>query len=294
MGFLYCLASLIVLLTSCNSSKSNVLKAEAPFVKAKGDSTQTKEIYYPQGKTLIERFSTPEHFERVHLDTSSFGYYLRNLSVKPDSTNVHYYNGKIKSNRVWAAIINMDIGNSDLQQCADAVMRLRSEYLWYINKKDKIHFNFTNGFLVEYAKWKAGYRVKIKGNTTSWYQATGIDTTYKTFRKYMDLVFTYAGTLSLSRELKSIPLDEIQPGDVFIHGGSPGHAVIVVDMAQTENGNEKIFMIAQSYMPAQDIHILKNFNNLDISPWYKLSEIKDKFYTPEWTFDSNELMRFND
>ncbi len=50
-------------------------------------------------------------------------------------------------------------------------------------------------------------------------------------------------------------------------------------------------MIAQSYMPAQDIHVLKNLNNPEISPWYD-SNFGDKLYTPEWTFDKSQLMRF--
>jgi hypothetical protein len=50
----------------------------------------------------------------------------------------------------------MEIGNKDLHQCADAVMRLRAEYLWNEERYDKIHFNFTNGFRVDYTKWIEG------------------------------------------------------------------------------------------------------------------------------------------
>lgn len=35
------------------------------------------------------------------------------------------------------------------------------------------------------------------------------------------------------------------------------HAAIVMDVAENAEG-EKIFMLAQSYMPAQDIHLLVN------------------------------------
>jgi len=107
----------------------------------------------------------------------------------------------------------------------------------------------------------------------------------------MEQVFYYAGTLSLSKELKPVLIEDIQPGDVFIKGGSPGHAVIVVDVAVNTTTKKRIFMVAQSYMPAQDIHILKNFEHADISPWYDES-ITDKIYTPEWTFSKNELKRF--
>jgi hypothetical protein len=66
-----------------------------------------------------------------------------------------------------------------------------------------------------------------------------------------------------------------------------------MDIAVNKAG-EKVFLLSQSYMPAQDIHVLKNLNNLDISPWYKVKDIKDVLETPEYTFESNNLMRFKD
>jgi len=50
-------------------------------------------------------------------------------------------------------------------------------------------------------------------------------------------------------------------------------------------------MIAQSYMPAQDIHILKNFTELNISPWYSV-EFGDSLITPQWDFYATDLKRF--
>ena len=76
-------------------------------------------------------------------------------------------------------------------------------------------------------------------------------------------------------------------GDVFILGGSPGHAVIVVDLARNKNG-EKVFMLAQSYMPAQETQILRNPSDAFISPWYR-AESQSKLHTPEWTFKIDEL-----
>jgi hypothetical protein len=63
-------------------------------------------------------------------------------------------------------------------------------------------------------------------------------------------------------------------------------------MAVNPKTNKKVFMIAQSYMPAQDIHILINANKLSVSPWYELDETATEIETPEWTFDKNQLKRF--
>jgi len=51
------------------------------------------------------------------------------------------------------------------------------------------------------------------------------------------------------------PYSTIEPGDVMIRAGSPGHAMLVVDVAEDERGR-RIYLLAQSYMPAQDIHIV--------------------------------------
>ena len=245
----------------------------------------------PSGKTIAERFTVTTGFIRVVSVKNSFGEYLQNIPLKPNGTLVHLYNGQEKANRVATAVLNVDVGTKDLQQCADAVMRLRAEYLYQSKQYDKLHFNFTNGFKADYAKWRTGYRIAVKGNTVSWVKSNKESISYESFREYMNMVFTYAGTASLCKELKLIAQKDMQIGDVLILGGSPGHAVIVVDMAVNTKTNKKLFMVAQSYMPAQDIHILINKNNLAISPWYELDPNAEQINTPEWDFFGNEQLK---
>ena len=108
----------------------------------------------------------------------------------------------------------------------------------------------------------------------------------------MDYIFSYANTSSLKDELHKVENpEEIQIGDVFIQKGRPyGHAITVMDIAKNSKG-EIIFLLSQSYMPAQDIHILINPNDRKLSPWYKLDKSKI-LKTPEWTFEFSDLMRF--
>ncbi len=250
-----------------------------------------KNLIKEDGITISERIKTPQGFNRIKVENNSFSNYLRNLPLKPHETKVKYYNGVIKPNFwVYSAVIDIDVGGRDLQQCADAVMRLRGEFLYSTNQFDKIHFNFTNGFRVDYSEWMKGKRIVVEGNKTYWKEKTTPLNSYKSFRKYMNIIFSYAGTISLSKEMIPVNINDIRIGDVFIQGGSPGHAVIVVDLAKDSNGN-KIFLLAQSYMPAQDIHILKNPNNKDISPWYS-TNFGETLKTPEWDFKKNDLKRF--
>ena len=228
----------------------------------------------------------------VRHETDSYGTYLRNLPLKRPGSPVMLYNGVEKGYQDGAyAVIDMEIGNSDLQQCADAVMRLRAEYLWHSKQYDKIHFNFTNGMRVDYSKWAQGYRIKVSGNNTSWYKASSEDYGYITFRKYMDQIFMYAGTASLSKELIPVDPSDIRVGDIFIIGGHPGHAMVIVDMAEDKFGNKAI-LVAQSYMPAQSIHIVTNLNNRQTSPWYIINSNTRSLSFPEFHFSINQIKRF--
>lgn len=98
------------------------------------------------------------------------------------------------------------------------------------------------------------------------------------------------GSASLSKQLKSVSFNTIQPGDVLIRGGFPGHVVIVMDVAVNKEG-KKIFMLAQSYMPAQDIHVLVNPTSKILSPWYEANGAT-MIVTPEYVFTNRELKRW--
>ena len=249
---------------------------------------EQKGIIDPNGSTVQTRFNTPPGFERKHFNSNSFEAYLRNLPLKPNGTRVKYFNGEIKNLEVADAVIDMDVGDKDLQQCADAIMRLRGEYFYSQKAYDKISFNLTNGFKTDYSEWIKGNRMVVSGNKTSWRKSAEPSNTYKDFRNYMNLIFNYAGSLSLSKSLFNRNICDISIGDVFIIGGSPGHAIIIIDVAENKTG-EKVFMLAQSYMPAQDIEILKNTGDENSSPWYYSVNITKDLITPQWNFTIDQL-----
>lgn len=258
---------------------------------------------YPWKKTysiknkLINRIHPPHGYKRIPLVQGSFADWLRHLPLKDGHPDVYLYNGTKKANQqAQHAVVDIDVGDRDLQQCADAIMRLRGEYFYATHQQARIKFHFTNGFLCDFIKWSEGYRPRVEGNTVTWRKSVLPGGIYPSFRKYMETIFAYCGSQSLSEELTSKDILDIYPGDVFIHGGFPGHAVIVLDVAQHEHTGEKIFLLAQSYMPAQDIHILKNPNHRKLSPWYSTVTglMNDELRTPEWTFKVTELKTFND
>jgi len=245
------------------------------------------------GETLVERFKTPKGYGRVALSKGTFGNYLRNFPLKNANAKVKLYDGSDKPNQeAHVAVLDIDVGSYDLQQCADAVMRLRAEYLFNSNQKEEISFNFTNGFKADFRTWSKGNKILVSGNNVSWTPEPSSNSSYASFRKYMKMVFIYAGTASLEKELHPKNLSSIQVGDVLIRGGYPGHAVIVMDVAKSKTSGDKIFMLAQSYMPAQDVHVLKNPSNANLSPWYAVTECEEAVKTPEWTFNKKLIKSF--
>ena len=240
---------------------------------------------------IVTRFAVPAGYTRVHATPNSFAAWLRNLPLLPPGSPVVLHQGDRKDRQdVHAAVLDVSVGAKDLQQCADAVMRLRAEYLFAQGRLNEIQFNFTNGFKAEFRRWKNGERIKVVGNQCSWSASARPDSSHATLLAYLDRVFMYAGTLSLSKELRPAEGSKIEPGDVFIQGGSPGHAVIVVDVAMTKEGR-RAFLLAQSYMPAQSIHILKNLHRPASGAWFE-EGVADKLYTPEWTFNWNDRKRW--
>ena len=247
----------------------------------------------PEGKTLIERFIPPPGYLRPAVDSNSFAFFLQNLPLKPQGSEVSYFDGTTKPAKgVYLAVVDYDLSSRDLQQCADAIIRLRAEYLYLQGHYEQIRFNFTSGDTARFTNFAEGFRPVVLNNKVSWSKKQNPDYSYSGLRNYLEVVYQYAGTYSLEKEMTPLANPgDMKIGDVFIQGGFPGHGVVVADMAENENTGEKIFILVQSYMPAQDIQVLVNPQNENLSPWYRLAPEED-LSTPEWQFNYSQLRRF--
>jgi len=281
-----------------NFAATSILPSKRPAQSVSDKSTHNTYSWlsqFPPENALVNRISAPSNYQRMKVAKNSFGDWLRHLPLKPEGTKVMLHNGGMKHNQnAHSAVIDIDTGTRDLQQCADAIMRLKAEYHFGLEQFEQIHFNYTSGDKVSFDDWRYGKKPQVSGNNVTFSSRTNVsDNSYENFKRYMLSIFYYAGTYSLEKEMRSVPINDMQIGDVFIQGGFPGHAVVVVDMAADATTGEKLFMLAQSYMPAQDMHILKNPTNRNLSPWYSIN-FKGSLYTPEWTFEQSDLHRFRD
>jgi hypothetical protein len=246
-------------------------------------------------RTIKTSIPPPEGYVRLKPDSGSFGDWLQNLPLLPEGSMVKWWNGKAKrSQRHHAAVIDIDFLGGHLQQCADAIIRLRAEYLWQTRQKNRIAFAYTCCRQpIAWSQWREGWRPVLgKRNGRDSFtmkKKAKADASYQQFRRYLKNIMIYAGTLSLSRDLEKIKHTEAGIGDIFVEGGSPGHAVIIVDMAINAEG-KKLMLLAQSYTPAESPNILKS-GQPGLSPWFEV-DFRGKLFTPEWTFKKADARRF--
>ena len=191
-----------------------------------------------EGLTIKERVIIPKGFTRDSLSVKGFKEYVRNYKLKSFGSKVINYDGNpYFFQQGHIGVLDINVPSNGLQQCADALIRIRSEYLWDINQKNKIGFNFTSGHYCSWTKYAQGYRPKINGNKVEFKKTSRKDDSKVNFHTYLNLIYNYSGTLSLYHELPKInSVDSLQIGDMLILGGSPGHVVMIADKIKNEAG----------------------------------------------------------
>jgi hypothetical protein len=177
----------------------------------------------------------------------------------------------------------MNVGFGDIQQCADSILRLYSEFLWASKQTEDWTIHFTSGDPSSWSAWKKGQRFEVDGGKVKTVQTSQEDGSYEQYQKWMHHAFIYAGTRSLHLDATKVPVgDAIQPGDFFVSPGSPGHAVLVMDMAVAPD-RKPLALLGQGFMPAQDFHVLVDEGDHVVQGWFELPLQKDEFLNnPSW------------
>lgn len=149
----------------------------------------------------IGQVHLPDGYIRLPYAKGSFGYWLREQALKRIKT-VYLYNGTLKKNQAAQyAVLDLPRSTTDLQQCADVVMRLRAEYLFAQKRYSDIRFT------------------DYEGRSYAWINSSD----RSVFEKYMANVFGWCGSASLEKQLQPVHwFTDIEAGDVLIRGGFPG------------------------------------------------------------------------
>lgn len=235
---------------------------------------------------LDERFrSPPLGFVRSAAPRGSFAAFLRSLPLLPEGSPVVDYRGERLYDRGHhpniAAVVDLDIGERDLQQCADTVLRLHAEWRYGRGDRD-LSYRSVSGQTLSYARYVRGERAKVEGRELVFPRAAAkAADRYPLFRSWLDEVFAWAGTASLERDAAKVGgIEEVHAGDFFVLSGSPiGHAVIVLDVAKDDEGRVAL-LLGQGFMPAQSFHVLRPAAHG--SAWFVVERGAASLRTPFW------------
>ena len=227
----------------------------------------------PNNYRTIGDIPTPWGYERINGDDVTYTKFLRSLPLKGRGSKVQLYTGgDARFQSLNYAVIDLPL-LSNAEQCADVCMRLRAEYLFNTRQYGRIRFQNVNGKTMSY----------------------GGGSSRRSFERYLRNLYGVASTFSLSREMTTRRLTDMQPGDVFVYparyGQQYGHAVMVVDVAVNKNG-KKVFLLAEGNTPARNIHLMRNFENPFRSPWFTLDEEAENLLLSVFHYKSNDLKSF--
>lgn len=246
----------------------------------------------PPADSLDARFAPPAGFARVEVAAGSFGAWLRRLPLAAPGTPVLSYRGGVvlpPDHGNLAAVVAIDVSPSDLQQCADSILRLHAEWLWSKGARDQ-SYRAASGAPMPFARWARGERMVPEGLGFTWTTSARPDGGHASFRKWLDAVFTYANTGSLARDTEAVPPADLRPGDFVVQAGAPGHAVLVLDVARAADGRRAL-LLGQGFMPAQSFHVLRPGGRAD--PWFVVEPGDQALSTPFWApFPWKALHRF--
>lgn len=241
--------------------------------------------------SLACRLLPPRGCARLETKKGSYARWLRHLPLLPAGTGVHSYKGALilpASSPALAAVVDLDTGNRDRQQCADTIMRLRGEYLHHRGRPDGTRFLWAGGRRFGYREWSRGLRPVKEGRRWEFRPKARPARGYHSFRRYLGFMFSWTGTLHQMGEPRVKP-EQIQAGDFLIQGGSPGHAVVLLDLCRDGAGKLR-GLIGQGFMPAQDLHVLRRGSG---TPWFELDPEQPTLSTPLWRpFRWSDLRRF--
>ncbi len=227
----------------------------------------------PHSYQTVGEIPTPWGYERISGDDAAYSQFLRSLPLKERGARVQLFTGgDARFQSLNYAVVDLPI-LSNAEQCADVCMRLRAEYLYQTGQYGRIRFQDVNGRTLRY----------------------GGGSSRKALERYLKNLYGVASTFSLSREMATRPLADMQPGDVFVYPARPGrkygHAVMVVDVAVNKRG-KKVFLLAEGNTPAREIHVMRNFENPIRSPWFTLDEDAEHLLLSPFHYSASDLKHF--
>jgi hypothetical protein len=252
---------------------------------------------HPSYEAACSRISPPPGAKRVSVSAGSYAHWLRHLPLLPPNTPVRRYDGSEISwaTQMTAAVVDLDVGTEDLQQCMDSIIRLRAEYHWSRGRPDAIRFPYAGGLHFSFDEWRRGLRPrKNAAGKQELAPSAAPSDGRKSLLKYLRFMFAMTGTAHYPSAPR-VAFEKLEAGDFFLEPSpSPqqlGHALVILDIARDTSGRTWA-LVGQGFTPAQDFHILRASSS---SAWFELTPQKPVQF-PSWgnPFGWAQLHRMRD
>jgi|SRR5450432_98924 hypothetical protein len=167
-----------------------ILSSSIFFTTQPGKKTNS----YQQPKAEGIRNAVSSVHDRIHplsYPPDSWPYFLQHMPEE-NKPILDFMGNQISNQGKHFAILSYDVGTADLQQCADALMRLRAEYLFSQKKYAQIGFHFNSGIYYSWADYLKGMRPGFKERNQILFHSTSsseishseINTASCSFRSY--------------------------------------------------------------------------------------------------------------
>jgi hypothetical protein len=227
---------------------------------------------FPKPDASLEaRFPAPPGYKRVKVEPGSFAEWLRGLPMAAEGTPVKSFDGKetlAGDDDYLAGVVAIDTGTPDLQQSSDVIVRLHAEYHWSRGEKDQISYRSATRLSMPFSRWEKGQRLIPNGPNVFWVikSKPAGDVDHAEFRRYLDAVFNWGNSSSLSTRSEPVAAESLRAGDFFLQSQEPNHVAVVLDIADKPSG-ERVALLGQARNPAESIHVVRPGK---ATPWFSV------------------------
>lgn len=252
---------------------ANVYSAQPFATPAPADASPAVARIDAAGMTVGTRINPPEGYTRIHALEDSIGTFLHDYPVRADGAQVLYYNGEIREDAQAAAVLDVSLGSRNHEGPAGAMARLIAEYLYSQQAYADISFTLGSNFDFTFDTWRTGKTLRVDGSSVSWESGGEDSNGEENFQSYLSTLFVYISMSTLERDLvqvEDVDSDEIRVGDIFLGTTEDGKktALMVADLCQSDETGERLMLLVQGGAPAQQLHIVENPSDEELSPWY--------------------------
>ncbi len=282
------MVSLLVVLMGCSNRPriqtiSSLSPTRSPRPTVSIEPTPSPEPIFPvdeSANTIKTRYNTRAGYTRDGVDPGSFEEFLQNMSLKATGATVTLHDGTTREDKDYEAVIDRAVIDQN-EQAAGAMARLFAEYHFAAQEMERIALTLNDGFKPQFSEWAKGKTIRLNSSEKLAYGSGGAEgENQDNFNDFLAACYKWNSMRSLlAGDLSAVPTEEpIRIGDVFAADGDAKYAVIVVDSAKDEAGNQHV-MLASGDKPAQELRLWANPLDTVTSPWFAVDTLNDRIDT---------------